>query len=102
MHNRNLNPYVASAFAEWLSVKQNVLPSVPKECAAWAAAPGKLAACGSFGMSGVNAHALISTPHSYVVAHKLPVWQRQHRWPIVSPHHMLVSAAYDHFESASR
>lgn len=102
MQNRNLNPYVASAFAEWLSVKQNVLPSVPRERATWAAAPSKLAACSSFGMSGVNAHALLSTPHYYVVADKLPIWQRQHRWPIVSPHHMLVSAAYDQFTTAAR
>lgn len=103
MHSRNLNPYVASAFQEWLSVQQNVLPLVPKECAVWAAAPSSLAACSSFGMSGVNAHALMSSPSTNDVLEKIETtWQRQHRWPYPPFHHMLFVSSFNTFNHTLR
>jgi len=100
MHSRNLNPYVTSAFEEWLN--NQVVPSVPKECAVWSAPPGSLAACSSFGMSGVNAHALLSAPYRDASINTPTFWLRHRRWPILGLHHMLLATSYDSLQYTSR
>lgn len=98
MHARSLNPYVASAFEEWRGARQNELPLVAREAAAWPAASRLLAGCSSFGMSGVNAHALLSAPHTQQHGQAVLAWQHQRCWPVPASHHMLMAA---HWEQAS-
>ena len=102
MHNRSLNPYVASAFDEWRGPQQNALPLVARQVAAWPGAPRLLAGCSSFGMSGVNAHALFSAPHIQEHAEAALAWQRQRHWPVPALHHMLVTALWDRFAVTAR
>ena len=70
---RNINPYVANSFANWGVAHRLPIQSAP--CAA------ALAGTSSFGMSGVNAHAIISRADenpSTAYAAVLP-WQRSQR-----------------------
>ena len=52
------------------------------------------AGASSFGMSGVNAHALLAPPK--VLAHTTSEvdWQRERYWMAPSPHHTLSSVQY--------
>jgi acyl transferase domain-containing protein len=102
MHSRSLNPYVASAFDEWRGAHQNALPLVAKQVAAWPVAPRILAGCSSFGMSGVNAHALFSAPHTLEHADLALTWQRQRHWPVPVYHRMLVAALWDPATATAR
>ncbi len=102
MHARSLNPYVASAFEEWRGARQNALPLVAREVAAWPAAPRMLAGCSSFGMSGVNAHALLSAPHTQQHQEAVLVWQRQRCWPMPAAHHMLMAARWAPTDAVAR
>lgn len=95
MHLRSLNPYVASAFEEWRRMHQAALPMPPRQAAAWEAAPRALAGCSSFGMSGVNAHALLSTPHVQERPGMALFWQRRRYWPLPAPHPMLAVVAWE-------
>ena len=53
------------------------------------------AGASSFGMSGVNAHALFASPK--VLAHAVSEvdWQRERHWMAPSHHHMLDSARWN-------
>ena len=95
---RELNPHVASALGDWRS-RHGLAAAVPRQAgpapAAAAAAMGteQLAGTSSFGMSGVNAHMLLSVP-ARLADRALPQrlrlpWQRQRHWPLPSPHALL-------------
>ena len=60
MHLRNVNPYVQAALSDWNSRGRSVA-FVPRENAT-AAGTGGISGSSSFGMSGVNAHMLLSCP----------------------------------------
>lgn len=94
MHARSLNPYVASAFEEWRGPHQNELPLVARQVAGWPAAARVLAGCSSFGMSGVNAHALLSAPPTQQHQEATLAWQRHRSWPVPAYHHMLTGAQW--------
>lgn len=90
-HCRSINPYVANSFAGWAVPHRLPIQSAP-------AAPAN-AGTSSFGMSGVNAHAII-TPRSTEVpatAGALPsaTWQRSLRCfvEVLVPLHPLLGAA---------
>ncbi len=64
MNLRNTNPYVASTLGDWQKGGAGLTAHVPRTAAPSAAAGAQTAAgTSSFGMSGVNAHALFSAPH---------------------------------------
>lgn len=97
MHIRSLNPYVASTFDEWGSMRHNTLPLVPREAAVLPAPAHCLAGTSAFGMSGVNAHALLATPYAGQGRDVAVLsWQRQRHWPMPVPHRMLMAALWDH------
>ncbi len=60
---RNTNPYVASALGDWRKGGRGPTAHVPRAASSTAIPPGAAAGTSSFGMSGVNAHALFSAPH---------------------------------------
>ena len=60
---RSMNPYVAAALGDWR--KAGVASSVPRQSGAGATwQPASAAGASSFGMSGTNAHALVSVPQA--------------------------------------
>ena len=59
---RNINPYVAAAITDWQK-QHSLQAALPRQTAAAAAKePAGLHGTSSFGMSGVNAHLLLSPP----------------------------------------
>eukprot|EP00887_Chlorella_sp_A99_P003342 scaffold26.g3342.t1 len=98
MHSRTLNPYVAAALEEW-KARPLIQALVPRASSAWpssspphggwsSGAFSQLGGCSSFGMSGVNAHGLLSEPSrgSYGFGQRgkctrLP-WRRSCHWPL--------------------
>jgi acyl transferase domain-containing protein len=73
---RSTNPYVAAALGDWR--KAGVAASVPRQsCAGAAWQPASVAGASSFGMSGTNAHALVSVPLARVLPDsRHAAWQR--------------------------
>ena len=53
------------------------------------------AGASSFGMSGVNAHALFTSPKALAYGTSEVDWQRERHWMAPSHHHMLSSARYN-------
>ena len=56
--------------------------------------PGMAAGASSFGMSGVNAHGLITAPAVLTHESRAIAWQRARHWMLPLPHHLLNAAAY--------
>lgn len=76
---RDVNPYVASAIDRCEGRKA----SIPRISAAMASA--ELAGTSSFGMSGINAHIVLSAEcgnRGTDFANQTPVWLRRQYWPI--------------------
>lgn len=103
MHLRGINAYVASALDECSGAHHNMLPMVPREGLAWPGAQTNLAGCSSFGMSGINAHALFSSPHPQQLCQSTVLtWQQHHHWPMPVHHHMLVSSFWNRDAAVAR
>lgn len=73
---RSVNPYVEAALRDWR--KRNVaVASVPKEGSAGSIWRPELAAgTSSFGMSGTNAHILLSVPNARHVPNLINIWRQ--------------------------
>lgn len=84
MNLRNVNPYVESAFGEW-SKTHRLVANAPRENAALPLLnQSQLTGTSSFGMSGVNAHALfqgfsVDSQHCAATQNAL---QRQTHWAL--------------------
>ena len=96
MNLRNVNPYVESAFADWQKAHR-LLPSTGREAAPLplAGAQPPLAGTSSFGMSGVNAHALFEMPTPSTDQEHgagLPTVQRQRHWALAPVYHLAARA----------
>jgi acyl transferase domain-containing protein len=102
---RGLNPYVAAALSDWRS-RHNVAAAAGRQAGpaphlASGAATGAplLAGTSSFGMSGVNAHALLAATGGNLDAATLASartrvsWQRAGYWPAPVPHPLLTRSA---------
>lgn len=95
---REINPYVSAALADWQG--RLALAAAPSRQLAPAAhlisrAEQRLAGTSSFGMSGVNAHAVVSSlaPSGSATAGPSLAWQRAAYWPSPRPHPLLLFAA---------
>ena len=105
---RNLNPYVSAALADWQG--RLALAAAPSRQKAPAAhfADGRssqpMAGTSSFGMSGVNAHALLSASGQGMAeaGSSSSAWQRAAYWPSPQRHLLLQQAAVRLGSSASR
>lgn len=103
MHLRGLNPYVAAALGEWRAMRSLMaaVPRQPAACSGLGLGPAlaELSGTSSFGMSGVNAHALLSSSPvngqgpGAVWPRSGPVWRRARFWPLPLAHAGLVAAA---------
>lgn len=92
---RGMNPYVAAALGGFSSSggSGGSGVAVPRQAAAdGSSSSGQAAGTSSFGMSGVNAHALLSPAAgapSAADAHKPLPWQTVRHWPIPQQHRLL-------------
>ena len=84
LHLRNMNPYVESTFADLKSFHQ-LIPAIPRASAPLLGALGEqLSGTSSFGMSGVNAHALfeaVDAADSAIPAQPQAL-QRERHWAL--------------------
>lgn len=105
MHLRVLNPYVSAALGEW-GARRGLAALLPRQTAPGAPDPepnpSTTSGTSSFGMSGVNAHAVLSrTPAAASGHHFVPSspptltlrWRRAAFWPHPLAHVSLVAAA---------
>ena len=91
---REVNPYVSAALSDWRT-RQALAAMPPRQAAPApllaATAGPMLAGTSSFGMSGVNAHALLATgtgaPDAVISP---PPWERTTFWPHATPHPLLL------------
>lgn len=98
---RSINPYVLAAFDEWR--RRQGLAAAPSRqlgaagCLTTPAAQ-HLAGTSAFGMSGVNAHALLSSPANVIMdsSGTRNGWQRAKVWPSTIPHPLLIAAFVGH------
>ena len=99
---RQVNPYVSAALADWRS-RHGVAAAPSRQLAAAphlaGSGDGALAGSSSFGMSGVNAHALLSTGSDapsgapqLAAGSAEPSWRRATCWPAPIPHPLLLAA----------
>ena len=94
---REVNPYVSAALGDWRS-RQGVAGAAPRQLAAAALLTQEplLAGTSSFGMSGVNAHALLAAAGAAepAVSAAAPqsslAWERSTHWPHPLPHPLLL------------
>ena len=107
MHLRSLNPYVSAALGEW-GVRHARTAALPRQAAPWVASdpaglvpgasPEALSGASAFGMSGVNAHALLAAAPAAAAArlgarHCGLAWRRARFWPCPIVHAGLAAAA---------
>ena len=103
---RELNPYVSAALADWRTM-QGIAAAGSRLLtgAAHLGAAQALAGASSFGMSGVNAHALLSAAAADAAGCAAPgpdlAWQRGAYWPAPIPHPLLLAAAVGHQAAGS-
>lgn len=96
---REINPYVSAALADWHTrLGLAAAPSrqlAPAAHLAAGAAAQRLAGTSSFGMSGVNAHAVLSASAAGGAVAAAPSLERQRAayWPTPQPHPLLLMAA---------
>lgn len=98
LHLRSINPYVESTFADWR--KAHHLAAIAGRQAAPLPLPGaagspSLAGTSSFGMSGVNAHALLEAASAAEQPSdaETPALHRQRHWALVPALYLAQSAA---------
>jgi len=109
MHLRGLNPYVLAALGEW-GTRHARAAALPRQAAPWVtqgadpaglapgASPEALSGASAFGMSGVNAHALLAAAPAGAAARAGarchgPAWRRARFWPGPLAHAGLAAAA---------
>lgn len=92
MHLRNINPYVAAALGDWTK-SDPAAAAVPRQMQALPQSSSSQSFMGSssFGMSGVNAHAIVQSASSPAVASDNvdAILVRQRFWPLPRRHAML-------------
>lgn len=89
MHLRNINPYVETSFSDWKKTHY-LTPFVPRVHAPQSIPSSQLVGTSSFGMSGVNAHALFSSSSTEPPSKELEaapsasdLLHRKRTWPLV-------------------
>lgn len=90
LHLRNMNPYVESTFADWKSFHQ-LTPVIPRVSAPLPGALGEqLSGTSSFGMSGVNAHALFAAVEAAddAISAQPQELQRERHWALAPVFYM--------------
>ena len=100
MHLRALNPYVTAALGGWATHgSQTLSVALPRLPCRGHPSPG-LSGASAFGMSGVNAHALLAGPpleQPWIGAAQEPgpvlTWRRTRLWPHTLAHAALSAAA---------
>ena len=90
MHLRGVNAYVESSLTEW-STHHALAAAVPRQqFGAASLAAGSLAGTSSFGMSGVNAHAIVAAAAVLEHSAPRPTFIRGSRlWPLPQLHSLL-------------
>lgn len=97
MNLRNTNPYIQAAFTDWKK-SHRLTASVPR-CNAPSSSDSsnaRVVGTSSFGMSGVNAHAILShaepaeAPRQQISS---VTWQRARTWPVMRPFALVPSVA---------
>lgn len=106
MHLRDINPYVTSALADWTRQRggRNAGAAAPRQRGPAPILAGRssmLTGTSSFGMSGVNAHAIFASAAatsrqttSGTDSHSLPLAWKLQRMFTLAPAHALVKATF--------
>lgn len=110
MHLRNVNPYVTSSFSDWS--KSHGLEAQPPRATAplplkypAGAQNQQLTGTSSFGMSGVNAHALMEASHAGDAQPEAPavkLMARRKLWPLAPALHMAQRALVSSYRVAAK
>ena len=94
---RNVNPYVESTLRPYAGSRKRA--QVPREQQPWSAfGPTHYGSTSSFGMSGVNAHAVLGSAvkaqqcDASLVRHPDLLWRRASYWPTPSRHSLITAA----------